>query len=143
MSDRVFAVVLLLLAAGYAWVAWQIEVPFQYEPLGPKPWPLLLAALLAVCALVVLVRPGREPGWPRGVEMRRSLLLLLLLVLYALLFQPLGYMITTFVVCAGLAFMLGAGLLYALGFGLLVAVPGFFLFTDVLKLNLPWGEVFR
>ena len=143
MSDRLFAVALLLVVAGYAYLAWGIEVPFQYEPLGPKPWPLVLAAVAAICAVIILVRPAAEPKWPRGRGLLRAALLLGALILYAVLFESLGYMLTTFALCLGLSLMLGAKLWRALAFAAVVAVPGYFLFTDALQLNLPWGEVFR
>lgn len=40
-------------------------MPFQYEPLGPKPWPILIAVIVSICAVIVLIRPESDhPGAP-------------------------------------------------------------------------------
>lgn len=142
MSDRIFAVLLLVGAAAYAAIAWSFEVPFQYEPLGPKPWPILVAAIVSICAVVVLVRPDPEPHWPVGGTLAKHSVLLLGLVLFAVLFQTLGFMVTTTVVCAVFALMLGAPILWACAFGVLMGVPGYYLWTELLQLNLPAGRIF-
>lgn len=142
MSDRIFAVLLLVGSAAYAVLAWSFEVPFQYEPLGPKPWPILLAAIISICAVIVLIRPDPEPHWPVGGTLARHGVLLAGLALYAILFEPLGFVVTTTVVCAVFALMLGAPVLWAGAFALLMGIPGYYLWTEVLQLNLPTGAVF-
>jgi putative tricarboxylic transport membrane protein len=142
MSDRIFAVLLLLGAVAYAVVAFSLEVPFQYEPLGPKPWPILIAVIVSICAVIVLVRPDPEPHWPTGATLARHGVLLIGLALYAVLFEPLGYMLTTTVVCTVFALMLRAPMLWAGAFGLLMGVPGYYVWTEVLQLNLPAGKIF-
>jgi putative tricarboxylic transport membrane protein len=143
MSDRIFSGILLVVAVFYAAAAYLLEVPFQYEPLGPKAWPILLAILLVICAVLVFLRPEREPAWPVGRGMVAALVLTVGLVLYAVLFEPLGFMVTTTVVCAGFALMLGARWLPAVLFGLLMGVPGYYVWTDILQLNLPLGGIFH
>jgi putative tricarboxylic transport membrane protein len=142
MSDRIFAVLLLLGAVSYAIVAYSLEVPFQYEPLGPKPWPILIAVIVSICAVIVLVRPDPEPHWPVGGTLVRHGVLLIGLALYAVLFEPLGFMLTTTVVCAVFALMLRAPMLWAGAFGLLMGVAGYYLWTELLQLNLPAGKIF-
>ena len=142
MSDRIFAVLLLLGAVSYAIVAYSLEVPFQYEPLGPKPWPILIAVIVSICAVIVLVRPDPEPHWLVGGTLVRHGVLLIGLALYAVLFEPLGFMLTTTVVCAVFALMLRASVLRAGAFGLLMGVAGYYLWTEVLQLNLPAGKIF-
>ncbi len=142
MSDRIFAPLLLLVAVGYALIASSLEVPFQYEPLGPKPWPILIAAIVAICAVIVLIRPDPEPHWPTGATLTRHGVLLIGLALYAILFEPLGFMLMTTVVCTVFALMLKAPVLWAGAFGLLMGVPGYYLWTRVLQLNLPAGTIF-
>jgi putative tricarboxylic transport membrane protein len=142
MSDRIFAVLLLLGAVSYAIVAYSLEVPFQYEPLGPKPWPILIAVIVSIWAVIVLVRPDPEPHWPVGGTLVRHGVLLIGLALYAVLFEPLGFMLTTTVVCAVFALMLRAPMLWAGAFGLLMGVAGYYLWTELLQLNLPAGKIF-
>jgi putative tricarboxylic transport membrane protein len=143
MSDRIFAIALLVVAAGYAAMALALQVPFQYEPLGPKPWPIVLAIVISICAVIVLLRPDREPHWPTGPTLHKSLALLVGLVLYAVLFEPLGFMITTTVACAGVALLLGVRIVPALVFGFAMGVPGYFVWTRLLELNLPLGGIFH
>ncbi|HET6467488.1 MAG TPA: tripartite tricarboxylate transporter TctB family protein [Geminicoccaceae bacterium] len=138
-----FSILLMLVAAAYAAAAIALEVPFQYEPLGPKAWPIVLAVVVILCAVRVLLRPDPEPDWPSGALLTRALVLLGGLLLYAALFETLGFMITTTILCAVFALALGAHRLPALAFALLMGVPGYYLWTRVLQLNLPLGEIFH
>ncbi|QQP92706.1 tripartite tricarboxylate transporter TctB family protein (plasmid) [Skermanella sp. TT6] len=124
MSDRIFSVALLAITAIYAVMAISIEVPFQYEPLGPQAWPILLAIVVGICGVIVLVRPDAEPEWPPRTVLRRAVILLVGLVLYAVLLEPLGFMITTTLVCGTFALMLGAPKIPAVVFALVMGVPG-------------------
>ncbi|HEX4944018.1 MAG TPA: tripartite tricarboxylate transporter TctB family protein [Usitatibacteraceae bacterium] len=95
MSDRVFAFLWLVVCAAIAWLARMIEAPFSYEPIGPRAFPLLLAALMALSAAWLLVRPDREPDWPRGALRAKSLLLIVAFVAYAMFFEWLGFVVAT------------------------------------------------
>ena len=68
MYDRICAAVLLVVAGLMAWLAYQLQVPFQYEPLGPKAFPLILAALIALCALWLLYRPDANRWQPSATR---------------------------------------------------------------------------
>ena len=46
MADRVLASVVIVLGIAVGWSAMDLYVPFQYEPLGPKAFPLFLSTIL-------------------------------------------------------------------------------------------------
>ena len=48
MADRILGVLALALALTMAWMAQAYQAEFSYEPVGPRAFPLLLAALLAL-----------------------------------------------------------------------------------------------
>ena len=96
MSDRIFSAIFLVVLAGLAWVAWTIDAPFSYEPIGPKAYPLLLFGLMAACAAWVLFRPDPEAEWPKEKVLRAKVALLFGIVFaWALTFQLLGFIVST------------------------------------------------
>lgn len=140
MADRTFAGVLLLAAIGYTIIAFTaIQAPFQYDPLGPESWPRILGLVAIPCALFIIARPDVVAlGVPVRTWGRLGALVLMLLI-YAYLFQPLGFVIATFAFCAALSLMLGARVLPALAFSFGIGVFGYLLCTKLLELNLPAG----
>lgn len=139
MADRIAASVLLLLTLFYGFVAFQLEAPFQYDPLGPESWPRILAFVMAACCLMVMARPDPEPNWGGSTTLRRLGVILAALVLYALSFEPLGFIVATTLFCTGAAWYGGARPIPALLFGGLLGGVGFFVCTRLLVLNLPSG----
>ncbi len=139
MVDRLFAVALVALAVGYGAIAFQLEAPFQYDPLGPGAWPEILSVALGLFGVALLFTPDESPSWGGFATVRRIAFVFSGLIAYALVFEAAGFMISTSVFCAALAGYLGARPHKALVFGVLVGVPGYFLFTRLLVLNLPRG----
>ncbi|WP_019560098.1 MULTISPECIES: tripartite tricarboxylate transporter TctB family protein [Caldimonas] len=95
LNDRVLGVFALLLAALLTWQGWGLEAPFSYEPVGPRAFPLLLAAVMALCGLWLLVR-GRERAEPnpRGANARIATMAALVAG-YAAVFVSLGFIVST------------------------------------------------
>jgi putative tricarboxylic transport membrane protein len=141
MIDRVFAAAILLLALGYGSIAFTLEAPFQYDPLGPGAWPSILTVVVALCAVGVLLRPDPDPSWGDARTLTRVGAMLVSLVAYAALFEPLGFIISTAVFCAGTALSLKARPLPALLFGLGLGVIGYLVGVELLSLNLPSGPL--
>ncbi len=144
MADRFFAACLLLVTLGYAALAFfVIEAPFQYDPLGPESWPRILGAVMLVCLVLVLVRPDIDhfdvdrPSWMRLAAV------LALLVAYAALFEPLGFIISTALFSLAVSRLLGAGWLPAAAFGVGMGVGGYLICVGLLGLNLPAGPLPR
>ncbi len=140
MADRIFAGALLLVVIGYGIIAFvAIKAPFQYDPLGPESWPRILAVVAVLCLLPILARPDvsrlatTAPTWARLAAM------LVLLVIYAEIFQRTGFVIATFAFCLVVARMLGAPLWRSAAFGLAIGVLGYLLCAGLLGLNLPAG----
>ncbi|MFG6178799.1 tripartite tricarboxylate transporter TctB family protein [Halomonas sp. THAF12] len=138
-ADRLLGLALIGLAAFIAVQSLQLEVPFSYEPVGPKAFPLGLAALLAGLALVLVIRPGEDGEWPHAALGLRLLVVLGLLLVYALLFTRLGFVPASFLVVATLARLFDASWPQALLTGALMAVGSYFLFTEALGIALPTG----
>lgn len=140
MADRLFAAVVLVLSAGYTYLAFAvIRAPFQYDPLGPETWPRILGVVAILCALTVLVRPDVFRFRLALGTWARLAALVVLLLGYAELFEPAGFIIATFVFMALLSLMLGARVLPALGYAAITGVVGYFVCTELLALNLPAG----
>lgn len=140
MADRIFAGVLLLMTLAYGLIAFTvIRAPFQYDPLGPESWPRLLSVAAAGCILVILWRPDTDRlGVARSTWFRLGAMLVML-VAYAELFEPLGFVISTLLFSAAVSAMLGARPLRSLIFGIGAGTIGYLVCVTLLDLNLPAG----
>lgn len=142
MADRLFAGFLLIVTLAYAYIAWAIiQAPFQYDPLGPESWPRILAAAAIPCILYILWRPDAEPFAVTRYAWFRIALMVVLLLAYAELYEPLGFIISTILFGTIVALTLGAPRIGALAFGIGVGVFGYLLCVTLMGLNLPEGEI--
>ncbi|MBV1788673.1 tripartite tricarboxylate transporter TctB family protein [Marinobacterium sp. D7] len=142
MYDRIFAGALLLLSGLIAWAAAQFDVPFQYEPLGPKAFPYILSALLAVAAVWLMIRPSADDWKPTKEVVLRLGGALVLMYGYAFIYEPLGFIIATAIVGGVFSWLFGEKPIKAGVYALVMSVMSFFLLTDLLQLNVPVGTVF-
>ena len=149
-ADRLLGLALIGLAAFVAVQAINLEVPFNYEPVGPRAFPLGLSILLvaqrraSLCqgmalSLVLVFKPGSDGHWPHKALTLKLLLVLGLLVVYTMLFTRLGFIPTTFVVVTVLAWLFDATWGKALITGAVMAVGSYLLFTEALGIGLPTG----
>ena len=138
MSDRLTGLVLLLLAVAYGVTAGGYEAMIG-DPLGPAVFPIVLAIPLGLFAVYLVLRPDREPAWPRGPALLKQVLALVAFVAYAYLLEPLGFVVSTFLAVVVLGWLLGARLPEAGAAGVGIAVVLFVLFDTLLGLPLPAG----
>ncbi|WP_134676312.1 tripartite tricarboxylate transporter TctB family protein [Ectopseudomonas khazarica] len=95
MYVRLFSAVWLLLCAWLAVIAWGFQAPFAYDPVGPRAYPLLLLALMGVGSLWLVFKPGMLEQRLDLPTALRSALCVVVLLAYALTFEPLGFVIST------------------------------------------------
>ncbi|UTW06363.1 tripartite tricarboxylate transporter TctB family protein [Pseudomonas benzenivorans] len=144
MHDRLFAGCNLLICAVLALLAWGYHAPFAYEPVGPRAYPLLLLVLLGLGALYQLLKPAQpsqesaEPPLDRHVIGKIALCIAAMLV-YAALFEVLGFILGSVLFAAAMAYLYGATWLQSGLGGVLIAVGLYLLFDYGLDVPLPLG----
>ena len=138
-NDRTLGVAALVFATLMAAFGWGLEAPFAYEPVGPRAFPLITAAVIAVCGLILTTKGGDAvPSAGPGVN-RALLGLSVSLLAYALLFQPLGFIISTTLLMIPIAMIFGANWWQGLVTGAIIAIASYLLFDRVLAVVLPAG----
>ncbi|GAA5233421.1 tripartite tricarboxylate transporter TctB family protein [Verticiella sediminum] len=139
LNDRILGVAALVVAAFLTWFGWRLEAPFAYEPVGPRAFPLLIAAIIALCGLRLVFKGGGEvePN-PPGANARIAWMVACVAG-YALLFQWLGFVLATTAVTVLVARLFGATWLQGLLGGIGMGVGCFLLFDKVLDVVLPTG----
>jgi putative tricarboxylic transport membrane protein len=140
VSDRIVGFALALLAGWYGWSAGDYEADFA-DPLGPTVFPRLLAPIIGFLGLWLVFRPDPEPEWSGGRTLVIQSTAVVLMLAYALLLVPVGFLLSTTALAAILAAMLGARPLPAAASGAVVSVGCYLLFTRGLKLALPTGTL--
>lgn len=144
MQDRIFAGVSLLLCLGLSLAAWGYHAPFSYEPVGPRAFPLLLIVMIAMGAIYLLVKPSRasneraEPALDRHV-IRKIVLCIVALLIYAALFELAGFIIASTVFAIAMARLYEGTWKASLTSGVLLAVGLYLLFDKALDVPLPLG----
>ncbi|ABP81662.1 Tripartite tricarboxylate transporter TctB family [Streptococcus pneumoniae] len=140
MYVRVFAAAWLLACAGLALLAWGFEAPFAYDPVGPRAYPLLLLFLMACGAAWLLFKPHGEPtpAFDRA-KAQRAVLCVLALLAYALLFEILGFVISTALAGFALGLLFNGRLWPSVISGVLLGVLLYGLFDYLLDVPLPLG----
>jgi putative tricarboxylic transport membrane protein len=64
LSDRIFGLVVTLIALAYVASATQIQTSFLEDPVGPKTFAILIGSIAALCGVIVVLRPDPNPDWP-------------------------------------------------------------------------------
>lgn len=139
LDNRVLGAFALVLAALLAWQGWGLEAPFAYEPVGPRAFPLLLAAVIGLCGLWLLVRGGDPAAAnPPGANLRIAVMVGIVAA-YALLFTLLGFIVSTalMVLCVGRLF--GGSWKQCLVAGVAIGIAFYLLFDKVFDVVLPQG----
>lgn len=139
-NDRIFGVMMIVLAVAYGWGAYQLPESFGgSEAVGPSTFPLLLAAVLVLSSLYLIVRPDPDNAWPWSRTGLELIIAVVVLVLYAMLLQPLGFILSTLLAVGTLCWRMGAPPVKAYAIGGVAGVVVFLLFNFALDLSLPLG----
>lgn len=139
MNDRILGIGALALAAFMTAAGWGIAAPFAYEPVGPRAFPLLVAAIIGLCGLWLVYKGGHTvEGNPAGANGRIALMMAFT-VAYAFLFQWLGFVIATSLMTVFVGRLFGGGWVKCAIGGVVMSVLFFLLFDKVLDVVLPGG----
>ena len=95
MSDRVFGVVGLALAAFYFWAASVIPDSFMTDVVGPRTFPYIVGAVLAITSFYFLLRPDPDPHWPIPEDLVEIFFAAAVMFLYAWVLSEVGFVIST------------------------------------------------
>lgn len=139
MSDRILGLFALLVAGAMAATAWSYAAPVEYEPVGPRAFPLLLALCMACCGVWLFARPGREEAFSRGAPLVNIVLCAAAIVVYGLLFQLLGFVLATALMAMPVGRIFGGTWRQSALTGVGLGVALFVLFDKLLDVVLPAG----
>ncbi|ERH62389.1 membrane protein [Pantoea dispersa EGD-AAK13] len=140
MSDRIFAAVWLVLCLAGLFIGWQIQSEYSYEPVGPRPFPLLLLGLMAICAVMMLLRKPDSVQWPVASTLKKLLALCVMLIVYGWLFERLGFALCTTLLTFGIGMLFGARWWAAALSGAVMGISLFYAFDHLLDVTLPFGS---
>lgn len=139
-NDRIFGILMIILAVAYGWGTTQFPEPFGgSEAVGPDTFPRLLAIVLGLSSLYMVVRPDPDNAWPwsrTGIEL---IIAVVVLVLYAMFLQPLGFIISTTLAVGTLCWRMGSRPAKAYIIGAISGVVVYLVFNFALDLALPLG----
>lgn len=140
-QDRFLGVAALALAAVMIAFGYNLQAPFAYEPVGPRAFPLMAAGSIAICGLLLVLKPGQANTTEGSGITRPILILAVCLLAYALLFQPVGFVISTALMMVPIAMVFGALWWQGAITGVALAVSSYLLFDKVLDVVLPVGPL--
>ena len=144
LAQRIFASALLLVCAGVAAMAWPYQAAFSYEPVGPRAFPLLMLALMGLGLTYMIFRPSPvvhsedDPKLDRETLTKIGLCIVLLLI-FAGTFEPLGFILSSILVGIPLARLYGGRWLPSSVIISLVSVGLYLLFDKAMDVPLPLG----
>jgi len=135
-SDRIFGLVMAMVALAYIAGATQIQTSFLSDPVGPKTFPIIIGVVAALSSLYMVFKPDPEPDWPVLRTFGALFIAVAVLVAYALALKPLGFLIPTALAAGMLSYQISPQKLPAALAGLGLSVGLFVLFKFVLDLGL-------
>lgn len=135
-GDRIFGLVMIVLALGYILSATTIRSSFMSDPVGPRTFPYIIAVLIILCSVSMILRPDPDVEWPMGPMLLKLGIALAVLVAYAMTIKPLGFILPTIVVSAILSYQISPRPAPAVATGFGLGIGLFVLFKFVLGLGL-------
>jgi len=141
MSDRIFGIFGLALAAFYFWATSIIPDSFMVDVIGPRAFPYIVGTVLAICSLYILLRPDAEPEWPTLVNFIEIVFATAVMFLYAWALSKVGFAIATVFATAYLSWRLGTRPIGALITGIATSAGIYVVFKLILGLSLAKGPL--
>ncbi|GHG79616.1 tripartite tricarboxylate transporter TctB family protein [Pseudodonghicola xiamenensis] len=141
MSDRIFGIFGILLAVGFAIAALSIEESFLSDAVGPKAFPLIIAAILGLSSALIALRPDPEPRWPSLLRLAEISAAVVVMILYAQLLPVVGFIVATACAATYLTWRLGSSLPGAVITGISTSIGIYVVFHLVLGLSLARGPL--
>lgn len=139
MSDRIFSVLVIAVAALFAVLTQSFTVSLFADPLGPRFVPIGVSIFLAGAAVALLIKPTHEAVWPSGVKLVRLGVTVVVFIVYANALNPLGFIAATTLAFAAFAVLFYAPPLRAAIAGVIFSLVTYGLFSLLLDLYLPMG----
>lgn len=117
------------------------QLSHQMDP-GPGGFPRVVATLIGVLALGLLIKPRQWERFPRGSGILRVVGTIILVFMYYLAIQPLGFVITTAGFLISETLLIGVRKLISTIIVTLIGSIGlFYLFRYVLEVPLPTSGI--
>ncbi len=135
-TDRIFGVVVILVALAFIASAMNLPAGNIFDKLGPKAFPIIVGAGLAISAFFVAFRPDPEPGWPDIKTILALVLATVVLIAYAYTLKPLGFLLPTAIAAGVLSFQISPKPTTAVLTGIGLSVGLFVIFKYGLGLSL-------
>jgi len=139
MTDRIFGVIGLGLAAIFIWRASLIELSFITDPLGPKTFPIILAVMLGVASIASIIKPDAEPIWPPARNLFEIAVSVAVMTAYAVFLPDLGFLIATALAATFLTWRLGTKPIQSVIAGVCTSVGIWAVFGQLFGLSLAKG----
>ncbi|ARJ57270.1 tripartite tricarboxylate transporter TctB family protein [Campylobacter cuniculorum] len=144
ISIRIFSVILLALCSFLIYQGLGIKTEFSYEPLGPRPFPIIALILIALGAFsLFFFFEETEIKWPDLALAKKTAFLIVNLFAFAFLFEYLGFIFSSMIFIFLTSLIFKAKWLYALIFAILASVLLYYLFDDLMQITLPAGQIFE
>jgi len=142
MSDRIFGVVGLVLAAFYVWAASIIPDSFMTDIVGPRAFPYIVGTIIAITSIYFILSPDQEPAWPLLRDFGEVAFAAAVMFLYAWILPEIGFVVSTIFATAYLTWRLGSHPFWSFVTGLCTSIGIYIVFHLILGLSLargPWG----
>ncbi len=144
ISTKIFSVLLLILSLLGIYVGWGITTEFQYEPLGPRPFPVGALFLIAICSvLLFFFAEDTDVKWPNFAVAKRLIILAISFFGFYLLFEYIGFILSSGLFMLIIALLFGANFIKALIFSVLCSLILYYCFDSLLQITLPLGIIFE
>ena len=141
--ERLFSGLMGLVSLFLIYLAIGYVAPIAYDPIGPRPYPILLFSLLAFGSFVVAFRPA---SFTKAIDLgltkpivKNLILCVLALLIYGLIFEALGFILATIVMCFAVGLLFAGNPVKCLIFSVVISIGLYILFDVFLDVKLPLG----
>ena len=142
LGDRVFGLLIAVVALGYILSATQIQIGFLSDPVGSRTFPYIVGGVALLCGLAIAARPDPDPAWPSWRALGRIGLALAVLYVFAIALRPLGFLIPAALASAFLSYLVRPDARIAAAAGLGLSLGLFAILKYALGLGLaPFGRM--
>ncbi len=156
-EEKIASIVCAIFSIAYIMGSYAIPKPVIQQQLGPDAFPKAVGFLLLGLSVIYIFQAflgkgkvdekraeiiGAEEKIEKRADLKRMGLVILIMLAYAALFQPLGYAISTFLAfLAGLLVLDRKHLVRDIVIAVVASFGLFLIFTLLLRVNLPAGPL--